>query len=124
MDRKPPVIRNVAVNRRTGFTLLVLFNVAAFGVLGLYRTTIAGSPIGSPPFANTSESRLEMVQELKEIRDLLKEQNALLRSGEVKVIVTELPKQGEASKASTVKAEAAITITETAPVAEPAEEQK
>jgi hypothetical protein len=80
------------MNRRTGWILLLVLNALAYCVLGFYQTSMAGSPIGSPPFANTSESRLEMVEQLKEIKDLLKEQNALLRSGDVKVIVTELPK--------------------------------
>ena len=110
------------MNHRNGWTVLLLLNVVAFGVLGLYQTTNAGSPIGSPPFANTSESRLEMVQELKEIRDLLKEQNALLKSGEVKVIVTELPKPSEASKAEPAKVEADATV-EAAPAALPATDQ-
>jgi hypothetical protein len=78
---------------------VLLLNVLAFGMLGLYQRTVAGSPSGPPmPFANTTESRLEMIQQLKEIRDLLKEQNALLRSGEVKVIVTELPKVAEEAR--------------------------
>ena len=112
------------MSHRNGWTLLVLLNVTAFGVLGLYQTTHAGSPIGSPPFANTSESRLEMVQELKEIRDLLKEQNALLKSGEVKVIVTGLPKPGETTKTEPAKTQAADAAVEAAPAAEPIEEQK
>ena len=79
------------MKRLTPWAVLLLLNAFAFGMLGLYQTGHAGSP----PFANTTESRLDMVEQLKEIRDLLKEQNALLRSGEVKVIVTELPKAGE-----------------------------
>jgi hypothetical protein len=80
------------MKRFAPWSVLLLLNVLVISVLGLYRTTVAGSPGGAPPFANTTESRLEMIQELKEIRVLLKEQNELLRSGQVKVIVTELPK--------------------------------
>jgi hypothetical protein len=88
------------MKRLAPWATLLLLNAFAFGMLGLYQTSHAGSPGGSPPFANTSETRLEMVEQLKEIRDLLKEQNALLRSGEVKVIVTELPKPGAAAAAA------------------------
>ena len=106
------------MKRYAPWATLLLFNALAFGMLGLYQTTSAGSPGTPPPFANTTESRLEMIQGLKEIRDLLKEQNALLRSGEVKVIVTQLPKPGEAEKA--VAPAAGETPTEP----EPAEETK
>ena len=97
------------MKRYVTWTTLLLFNALAFGVLGLYQTTVAGSPGGTLPFANTTESRLEMIQELREIRDLLKEQNALLRSGEVKVIVAELPKAGETARSATSAADAAAS---------------
>lgn len=87
------------MKRHSGWALLLALNVVGYCVLSFYQTSHAGSPIGSPPFANTTESRLEMVEQLKEIKELLKEQNALLRSGEVKVIVTELPKLSPAAQA-------------------------
>jgi hypothetical protein len=60
---------------------LVIANAALWGVLGFYRTLGAAPQAGQPPFANPVEQRAEMVRELREIKDLLKEQNALLRSG-------------------------------------------
>ena len=53
------------------------------GVLGLWG--IAGaqpapeSGAGRPPFANAVDQRDEMIRELREIRTLIKEQNALLK---------------------------------------------
>ena len=53
--------------------------VAALCVLGFYSTSGA-APQGTPPFIDAVEQRGEMIQQLREIKDLLKEQNALLRS--------------------------------------------
>ena len=53
------------------------------GVLGLWGTATAQpEPIpgaGRPPFANAVDQRDEMIRELREIRGLIKEQNALLK---------------------------------------------
>lgn len=53
------------------------------GVLGLWGTADAqnqGVPgAGRPPFANPIDQRDEMIRELREIRGLIKEQNALLK---------------------------------------------
>jgi hypothetical protein len=84
---------------RTTLALLLALAGLGCGVLSFYQTTSAASPGGSPPFANAIEQRVETLAELKEISALLKEQNALLRSGQVKVIVTELPKLPEPSAA-------------------------
>ncbi|MDX1947429.1 MAG: hypothetical protein SFU86_18655 [Pirellulaceae bacterium] len=48
------------------------------GVLGFYGSGIAAPQ--QPPFASSVEQRSEMIQELREIKELLKEQNALLRA--------------------------------------------
>jgi hypothetical protein len=53
---------------------------AALGVLGFYSSSGAAPQGGQPPFANAVEQRNEMIRELHEIKELLKEQNALLRS--------------------------------------------
>lgn len=80
------------MSRRTGFMLLVIVNVLCFGVLSFHQTGAAQS--GTPPtLANPVETRREMLSKLDEIATLLKEQNALLRSGDVKVSVTELAKK-------------------------------
>jgi hypothetical protein len=66
------------------FGWLVAANVAAWGVLGFYSTLGAAPQTGQPPFANPVEQRAEQVRELREIKELLKEQNQLLRSGAIK----------------------------------------
>jgi len=62
-------------------SLLGFANLAALGVLGFYSTLGAAPQVGQPPFANPVEQRAEQVRELREIKELLKEQNALLKSG-------------------------------------------
>ena len=77
--------------RKSGMMLLLIANVLCYCVLSFYQTGAAQS--GSrPTLANPVEERKEVISNLEEIKGLLKEQNALLRSGQVKVIVTELPK--------------------------------
>jgi hypothetical protein len=41
---------------------------------------------------------MEMIKELREIRGLLKEQNALLRSGDVKVVIADPKKKVDPRK--------------------------
>ena len=80
------------MTRKSGLMLLVIANVLCYCVLSFYQTGAAQS--GSrPTLANPVEERKELISNLEEIKNLLKEQNALLRSGQVKVIVTELPKK-------------------------------
>jgi hypothetical protein len=57
---------------------LAALNLAAWGVLGFYRGAGAAPP-AKMPFANSIEQRNEIVQELREIKELIREQNALLR---------------------------------------------
>lgn len=57
-------------------------------VLSFYQTGNAQSGT-RPTLANAPEDRKEMIANLVEIKNLLKEQNALLRSGQVKVVVVE-----------------------------------
>ncbi len=61
--------------------------VATWGVLSFYQSSNAQQKGPSQPFANSVEQRLEMNQHLKSIVDLLTEQNDLLRSGKLKVVV-------------------------------------
>ena len=58
---------------------LVTGNVLAVSVLGFYSTLGAAPQAGQPPFANPVEQRADQLRELREIKELLKEQNALLR---------------------------------------------
>jgi hypothetical protein len=66
---------------RSRWTWLLAANAALLGMLGFYSTLGAAPPAGQPPFANPIDQRQEMIRELREIKELLKEQNALLRSG-------------------------------------------
>ena len=78
----------------TRWTALLALNVVLWCVLGFYGSITAAPQRGQPPFANSVEQRAEMVRQLQEINAALKEQNAILRSGKVKVIVTSAEVQG------------------------------
>ena len=60
--------------------LVVLAILGVVGVLGLYRTRPAVSQPPRMPFSNSVEQRSEMIKELRQIRQLLEEQNRLLRT--------------------------------------------
>jgi len=75
--------------QRTGWTLLIVANVLFLCVLSLYRTIDAAPPRAQQPFANAVEQRMGMIEELREIKVLLREQNALLRSGTLRVVVVD-----------------------------------
>jgi hypothetical protein len=68
------------------FGLLVLANVLFCCVLGFYQTSSAQRPVREP-FANAVQQRAEANKLLADIKSLLAEQNALLRSGRLKVVV-------------------------------------
>ncbi len=77
------------MSRRTAWALLIAGNALCYSVLTSYQTSHAQQKTGGDlPFANSVQQRAEMVSELQEIKNLLKEQNALLRSGNLKVIIT------------------------------------
>ena len=62
------------------WSLVPILVGAALGVLGFYSSSGAAPQGGQPPFANSVEQRSETIRELREIKELLKEQNAMLRS--------------------------------------------
>jgi hypothetical protein len=81
---------SMAPTHRWGWALFLAANVVILGVLGLYRTTSAQTPVpAQQPFANSVQQRLDMIELLKETNRLLKEQNDLLRSGQVRVVVAQ-----------------------------------
>lgn len=49
-------------------------------VLSFYRASDAAPPADNLPFANAVQQRMNMIAELKAIRELVKEQNSLLRA--------------------------------------------
>ena len=57
---------------------LATANVFVLGVLGFY--SIGSAAPQQPPFASSVEQRAEMIRELREIKELIKEQNTLLRN--------------------------------------------
>jgi hypothetical protein len=78
--------------RKPSLMLFLVANVLVYCVLSFYQTVVAQNSAPRPTLANPAEERKDMIANLEEIKNLLREQNALLRSGQVKVIVTELPK--------------------------------
>ena len=69
------------------FAALVILNVGFWCVLGFHQQTTGQNIPPKLPFANAVEQRFENINQLKEIKELLKEQNALLSSGKLQVIV-------------------------------------
>lgn len=78
--------------RKSGFAILLVANVLCYCMLSFYQMGAAQNSAPRPTIANPVQQREETIAQLEEIKILLKEQNALLKSGQVKVIVTELPK--------------------------------
>ena len=80
------------MSRRALWAMLVVANVLFYCVLSFYGTSDAAQMRGKPakePFANSVQQRADMIAQLREIKTLLKEQNALLRSGKLKVVIEE-----------------------------------
>jgi hypothetical protein len=75
------------MRRPVAWTLLIVANVLCYCVLSLYQPGIAAQPSDPARIANPIEQRADMLDELKQIRELLKEQNELLRSGKLRVVI-------------------------------------
>ena len=65
--------------------ILLAASALMVGVLGFYSTSGAAPQAGQPPFNNSVEQRESQLRELREIKELLKEQNALLKAGAEKL---------------------------------------
>lgn len=77
------------MSRRIHSVLLLTAGIALGCVLSLCQSTASAQRTGGePPFANSVEQRQDMVAQLRDIKELLKEQNALLKSGKLQVVVT------------------------------------
>ncbi len=81
------------MRKRTGWALLIAANALCYCVLSFYRTSEAAPPTPTQPFANSVQQRMEMIKQLTEIKDLLKQQNALLRSGKLQVVVGDVDRR-------------------------------
>ncbi len=77
---------------QTRWWLLAVAVIAIQITLSVYQPGIAQNT-PKPTLANAPEDRQTIIANLEEIKNLLKQQNELLKSGDVKVIVTELPKK-------------------------------
>lgn len=80
------------MTRPAGWMLLLTAIAVCFGVLSLCASH-AAPPTGGQPVANPAEQRMEIIAELREIKAVLKEQNTLLQSGNLKVVVAEPEKR-------------------------------
>ncbi len=74
-------------SERRRWTALLVGNVVMLCVLGFYGNSQAQPNEPNLPFANAVEQRIEIINQLKELNVQLKEQNALLRSGKLKVVI-------------------------------------
>lgn len=75
----------------TPWTVLAVVNVLFFCVLGFYQSSAAQQRDQIEqhlPFPIPEEQRGDMINLLTELKMLLKEQNWLLRSGNLRVVVT------------------------------------
>ena len=75
------------IRRRMSWLLLSLGAALIVGMLGLYRAGSAAPKEEREPFANSVAQRAEMIALLKDIHARLKEQNELLNSGKLTVVV-------------------------------------
>jgi hypothetical protein len=77
-------------DKRFRWGLLIGINLFCWYMLGLQQPKLAADPNdnGNLPFANSVVQRFETIDQLKQINAQLKEQNALLRSGTVRVLVS------------------------------------
>ena len=69
---------------RVTWALILTANLLGWGMLSFYQTGDAAPKSGQLPFANSVEQRNQIIRELQEVRELLKEQNALLRAANQK----------------------------------------
>ena len=76
--------------RNVRWSLLLAANAVLWCVLGFYQATSA-APQRGQPLANPAAQRADTNRRLAEIAALIKEQNALLRSGKVRVVVDQQP---------------------------------
>lgn len=77
----------MAASPRQRWLALIISNVVILCVLGFYGTSQAQPNEPNLPFANAVEQRVEIINQLKQLNEQLKEQNALLRSGKLKVVI-------------------------------------
>jgi len=57
---------------------MLIAGAALLCMLGFY-SLLPAAPPGTPPFEDAGEQRSQMIRELREIKELIKEQNGLLK---------------------------------------------
>ena len=72
-----------------GWIMLIIVNALLWLAFAGTLPVNAEQRRGSTPNANPAAQRAEMVRELSEIKRLLQEQNQILRSGKIKVVVND-----------------------------------
>ena len=65
--------------RTVPFYLATTAGFALLCVLGFYSLSSAAPVGGKPPFEDATAQRQEMIRELQEIKELIREQNGLLK---------------------------------------------
>lgn len=70
---------------RKSWQLLIVFNVLCLAAGWWYSHSDAAPPEVKQPFANPVQQRESMIRLLQESNQLLREQNALLKSGQLQV---------------------------------------
>ena len=76
------------MRKRNLWPILLIANVLCLCVLSFYRISPA-APKQPMPFANSVGQRTEIIDQLKELNRLVRQQNALLSSGQLKVTVVD-----------------------------------
>ena len=72
--------------------VLLALNALLICVLGFYGALSAQAPQVNPPFASAIDQQNEIIAQLKELNRQVKEQNTLLRSGGLHVVIAEKKK--------------------------------
>lgn len=80
----------MANDKRFRWALLIGLNLFCWYMLGFHQPASVAqqSNNGELPFANSVVQRFDIIDQLKQINAQLKEQNTLLRSGTVRVMVS------------------------------------
>ena len=77
--------------QRLGWATIIAANLLGWCVLSFLQSTSVAQQTGRQPFANSVEQRGEMIELLRELNTQLREQNELMRSGRLQVIISDEP---------------------------------
>ena len=77
------------MSRKPAFWMVVATNALVLCVLGFYRNSPAAPGGQTLPFGDSGAQRTEIVEQLKQVNRLLRQQNVLLESGRLTVVLTD-----------------------------------